>query len=103
MLRPPLKAVFALQLVGKPQLPPYWSLGFHLSRWGYNSTDGVREVRDRMRAAGIPQVRHYELISGGTFKFKFLYGSKNRFTKSLTISPEVFFHVNTPKEQQYFK
>lgn len=42
-------------LVGKPAFPPYWSLGFQLSRWGYNSTEGVREVRDRMRAAGIPQ------------------------------------------------
>ncbi|KAF2364269.1 Galactose mutarotase N-terminal barrel [Trinorchestia longiramus] len=41
--------------VGKPLFPPYWSLGFQLSRWGYNSSDGVRAVRQRMSDAGIPQ------------------------------------------------
>lgn len=42
-------------MVGNPAFPPYWALGFHLSRWGYNSTDGVRAARERMRAMGIPQ------------------------------------------------
>lgn len=45
-----------LQMVGTPAMPTYWSLGFHLSRWGYNSTDGVRAARERMKAMGIPQV-----------------------------------------------
>ncbi|XP_063608806.1 sucrase-isomaltase, intestinal-like [Penaeus indicus] len=42
-------------MVGTPAMPTYWSLGFHLSRWGYNSTDGVRAARERMKAMGIPQ------------------------------------------------
>ncbi|XP_018023589.1 sucrase-isomaltase, intestinal isoform X2 [Hyalella azteca] len=42
-------------MIGTTELPPYWSLGFHLSRWGYKSTDHVREVRQRMKEAGIPQ------------------------------------------------
>jgi len=43
------------QFIGKPQLPPYWALGFHLSRWGYGSTEAVRALRERMRNAAIPQ------------------------------------------------
>ncbi|KAK3876903.1 hypothetical protein Pcinc_018349 [Petrolisthes cinctipes] len=43
------------QMVGLPAFPPYWSLGFHLSRYGYASTNEVREVRERMKAMGIPQ------------------------------------------------
>ncbi|ROT64340.1 alpha glucosidase [Penaeus vannamei] len=42
-------------MVGTPAMPTYWSLGFHLSRWGYNSTDGVRAARERMKVMGIPQ------------------------------------------------
>ncbi|XP_069159660.1 sucrase-isomaltase, intestinal-like [Procambarus clarkii] len=42
-------------MVGNPAFPPYWYLGFQLSRWGYNSTDYVRAVRERMKAMGIPQ------------------------------------------------
>ena len=45
-----------LQAVGRPFMPPYWSLGFQLSRWGYNSLESVRNVTDKMREFGIPQV-----------------------------------------------
>ena len=44
------------QMVGNPAFPPYWALGFHLSRYGYNSTEGVRAARLRMKAMNIPQV-----------------------------------------------
>ena len=36
-------------------MPPYWSLGFHLCRWGYNSLKEMKVVRDRMSANNIPQ------------------------------------------------
>ena len=45
-----------LQVIGTPMLPPYWSLGFHLCRYGYTGLDNVKTVHDRMVAAGIPYV-----------------------------------------------
>ncbi|ETV78515.1 hypothetical protein H257_08031 [Aphanomyces astaci] len=42
-------------LVGRPMIPPYWSLGYHLCRWHYHSLDDVVSVVERMRAAGVPQ------------------------------------------------
>jgi len=42
-------------MIGNPIHPPYWFFGFQLSRWGYRDPDHIREVRDRMKAAGIPQ------------------------------------------------
>uniref|UniRef100_A0AC34FVT4 P-type domain-containing protein n=1 Tax=Panagrolaimus sp. ES5 TaxID=591445 RepID=A0AC34FVT4_9BILA len=43
------------QLIGTPVLPPYWALGFQLCRYGYSGIKEIRDVVDRMRAAGIPQ------------------------------------------------
>ncbi|XP_055340318.1 maltase-glucoamylase-like [Paramacrobiotus metropolitanus] len=42
-------------LVGRPFLPPYWSLGFQLSRWGYNSLTKLQQIINRNRMAGVPQ------------------------------------------------
>ena len=42
-------------VIGKPALPPYWALGFHLCRWGYGSAAATRKVVEDMRAAEIPQ------------------------------------------------
>uniref|UniRef100_A0A8B7TU07 alpha-glucosidase n=1 Tax=Castor canadensis TaxID=51338 RepID=A0A8B7TU07_CASCN len=42
------------ELVGLPAMPPYWALGFQLSRWNYQSLDVVKEVVQRNREAGIP-------------------------------------------------
>eukprot|EP00095_Tigriopus_kingsejongensis_P002729 maker-scaffold226_size249562-snap-gene-1.14 protein:Tk02729 transcript:maker-scaffold226_size249562-snap-gene-1.14-mRNA-1 annotation:"maltase- intestinal-like" len=40
--------------LGRHPVPSYWSLGFHICRWEYNSTQGMREAYDRTLAAGIP-------------------------------------------------
>ncbi|XP_015587531.1 lysosomal alpha-glucosidase [Cephus cinctus] len=42
------------EVVGKPFMPPYWSLGFHLCRFGYGSLEKTKEVWNRTRTAGIP-------------------------------------------------
>ncbi|UJR17013.1 hypothetical protein I4U23_003911 [Adineta vaga] len=41
-------------VIGKPTIPPYWSLGFHLCRYGYNSIDNLRAVIKRMNDAQFP-------------------------------------------------
>ena len=40
--------------VGRYYIPPYWALGFHLCRWGYNSLDNMKAAWQRTRDAGIP-------------------------------------------------
>lgn len=42
------------ELVGRPFMPPYWALGFHLCRWGYGGVDGMKKVIKRMRDAKMP-------------------------------------------------
>ncbi|VDB95821.1 unnamed protein product [Peniophora sp. CBMAI 1063] len=42
------------QFVGTPAWIPYWSLGFHLCRWGYVNISETRDVVQSMRDAGVP-------------------------------------------------
>lgn len=42
------------QLTGRPALPPRWALGFHQSRWGYNSGAQVEAIATKYRELGIP-------------------------------------------------
>ncbi|XP_064615639.1 lysosomal alpha-glucosidase-like [Liolophura sinensis] len=42
------------RVIGHTFMPPYWSLGFHLCRWGYGSSAGLKKVVKRMRAANMP-------------------------------------------------
>ncbi|XP_048193679.1 probable maltase-glucoamylase 2 [Perognathus longimembris pacificus] len=56
-----------LELVGRPFLPAYWSLGFQLSRRDYGGINGLREVVSRTRKAGIPydvQYSDMDLMEG---------------------------------------
>ena len=44
------------ELIGRPYLPPYWALGFQISRYGYNSLDNMKAAYQRTLNAGIPLV-----------------------------------------------
>lgn len=50
-----------VQLIGKPVIPPYWSLGFQLSRWNYGSLSEVKKTVERNRAVDLPYVSCYLL------------------------------------------
>ena len=43
-------------IVGKTFMPPFWSLGFHLCRYGYNSLNTTKETMERTIQHGIPLV-----------------------------------------------
>ncbi|RWS00852.1 Lysosomal alpha-glucosidase-like protein, partial [Leptotrombidium deliense] len=43
-----------IKLVGLPTMPPLWALGFHLSRYGYNSLSKMVEAWNRTRNSNIP-------------------------------------------------
>lgn len=45
-----------INVVGQPYMPPFWSLGFHLCKWGYSSSAGMKQVINRNRKAQIPYV-----------------------------------------------
>ncbi len=42
------------EAVGRPFLPPYWSLGYHQCRFGYRDLNDTRQVMERTLAAGVP-------------------------------------------------
>lgn len=48
-----LKA-FQETCIGLPTIPPFWSLGFHQSRWGYDSVDALTEVISNYEANDLP-------------------------------------------------
>lgn len=40
--------------IGLPALQPYWALGYHQCRWGYDTVDALQEVVDRFAEAELP-------------------------------------------------
>ncbi|CAF4864828.1 unnamed protein product [Pieris macdunnoughi] len=43
-----------MEIIGKPFMPPYWALGFHLCKYNYGSLNVTRDVWQKNRDAGIP-------------------------------------------------
>jgi len=42
------------QLTGRMPLPPRWALGYHQSRWSYETADCVRDIAAQFRQRSIP-------------------------------------------------
>ncbi|XP_045076887.1 sucrase-isomaltase, intestinal-like [Coregonus clupeaformis] len=62
-----------LELIGMPVIPPYWSLGFQLSRWDYGSLDEVKRTVERNRAVDLPYDIQYTDIDYMEEKKDFTY------------------------------
>ncbi|XP_013863590.1 maltase-glucoamylase, intestinal [Austrofundulus limnaeus] len=67
-----------LELIGRPVVPPYWSLGFQLSRWNYGTLSNVKNVVERNRAVGLPYDIQYTDIDYMEHMKDFTY-DRNRF------------------------
>ncbi|XP_061191912.1 lysosomal alpha-glucosidase-like [Saccostrea echinata] len=66
------------EVIGHTFMPPYWSLGFHLCKYGYHSVNETMDVVKRMQEAKIPQdtqwndidyMEEYRDFTTGTKKF----------------------------------
>ncbi|CAF3661599.1 unnamed protein product [Rotaria sp. Silwood1] len=64
-------------VIGKPTMPPYWSLGFHLCRYGYNNIDNLRAVIQRMHDAKFPYDVQWTDIDAMSSHLDFTYDQKN--------------------------
>ncbi|XP_077421965.1 sucrase-isomaltase, intestinal [Vanacampus margaritifer] len=69
-----------LELIGRPVIPPYWSLGFQLSRWDYGSLSEVKKTVERNRAVDLPYEIQYTDIDYMEDKKDFTY-DKVRFSE----------------------
>jgi len=64
---------YTSEVIGRPFLPPLWSLGFQLSRWGYNSLEKMESVVSDMLDAKIPYDAQYGDIDYMDKKRDFTY------------------------------
>ena len=63
--------------IGKPIFPPRWSLGFQLSRWGYDTLEKMEQVVEEMFDAKIPYDAQYGDIDYMDRKRDFTYDPVN--------------------------
>lgn len=40
--------------IGQSEIPPFWSLGFHQSRWGYSSVYSLKQVVQQFQRNNLP-------------------------------------------------
>ncbi|XP_037534428.1 maltase-glucoamylase, intestinal [Nematolebias whitei] len=66
-----------LELIGRPVIPAYWSLGFQLSRWDYGNMSEVKTTVERNRAVGLPYDIQYTDIDYMEDKKDFTYDKVN--------------------------
>ncbi|NXC03388.1 MGA protein, partial [Orthonyx spaldingii] len=64
------------ELVGRPVMPAYWSLGFQLCRYGYESDSDIAQLVEQMKAAQIPYDVQYSDIDYMERQVDFTIGSR---------------------------
>lgn len=79
------------QIVGRSQFPQYFTLGFHLCRWKYNSDTKLKEVIRRNRAAKIPYDTQWTDIDAMSLRMDWTYDQKN-FSKLPEIIKDLHDH-----------
>uniref|UniRef100_A0A3Q2TYN7 alpha-glucosidase n=1 Tax=Fundulus heteroclitus TaxID=8078 RepID=A0A3Q2TYN7_FUNHE len=62
-----------VELIGRPVIPAYWSLGFQLSRWNYGNLTEVKATVERNRAVDLPYDIQYTDIDYMEDKKDFTY------------------------------
>ncbi|XP_021568327.1 putative maltase-glucoamylase-like protein FLJ16351 [Carlito syrichta] len=89
-----------LELVGRPFLPSYWSLGFQLSRRDYGGIEKLKEVANRNRLAQIPYDVQYSDIDYMDGKKDFTvdksYSDLLNFTKELHNNGQKYVIIMNP-------
>ena len=77
---------------------PYWALGFHLCRWGYNSSANLSKVIKRNEAIQFPFVSSLLLYSPSSCYFRFIFSIFSRcifsFCSGFSLSPIVNSKIN---------
>ncbi|KFZ52922.1 Maltase-glucoamylase, intestinal, partial [Podiceps cristatus] len=63
-------------LIGRPVMPPYWSLGFQLCRYGYKNDSEIAQLVEDMKAAGIPYDVQYADIDHMERQLDFTIGTR---------------------------
>ncbi|XP_075013544.1 sucrase-isomaltase, intestinal isoform X1 [Calonectris borealis] len=63
-------------LIGRPVMPPYWSLGFQLCRYGYRNDSEIAQLVEGMKAAGIPYDVQYVDIDHMERQLDFTIGTR---------------------------
>ncbi|XP_029818190.1 sucrase-isomaltase, intestinal [Manacus vitellinus] len=64
------------ELIGRPVMPAYWSLGFQLCRYGYRNDSEVSQVVEEMKAADIPHDVQYVDIDYMERQLDFTLGTR---------------------------
>ncbi|NXA19736.1 MGA protein, partial [Ibidorhyncha struthersii] len=63
-------------LIGRPVMPPYWSLGFQLCRYGYRNDSEISQLVEDMKAARIPYDVQYVDIDHMERQLDFTIGTR---------------------------
>ena len=61
------------RMIGTPKLPPYWTLGYHQSRWGYNSADTLQTVANDFTANQVPLESIWFPLSPSYYYYYYYY------------------------------